>query len=226
MVTSIFLHPNRELQNDQRSFIGGRPRLPATIEVPRCKLCGADQTFFFQIEFFVSGNTVSQTLAVFACTSCADEKHLIPELAAKKASLKEAEITEEFLRNYQANFSLIIFATEDAVLRSDYDVRILFKALKGLPNSIGREFAKLGGAPDWVLDDEAPKESEFEFLLQVHEGYEFETVDGTSHQIVIDLWQKPTERKEPYYDLFLQNELYFFVSRVDLSLVYLLTQID
>ena len=53
-----------EVQKEQRSFVGGIPRLPSNIAIPKCSLCGEEQTFFFQIELPKEINGGSDTLAV------------------------------------------------------------------------------------------------------------------------------------------------------------------
>jgi len=102
--------------NDQ-SYIGGKPTLPEDWEIPLCKLCGREQTFFFQVAFPEGYEWAGSSLAVFACTSCASEDYAIPELLDV---LQEAVIPDGFLETYQTNFRFFVFGTLSARIRNDY----------------------------------------------------------------------------------------------------------
>lgn len=62
------------------SFIGGYPRIPIAEDLPKCQLCGAEQSFFFQVAFPKNHVWRDLSIAVFACTSCDDEKYCVPEM--------------------------------------------------------------------------------------------------------------------------------------------------
>lgn len=96
---------NQKQNESDLSFIGGQPCIPPSIEMPVCELCGAEQTFFFQVAFPEGHVWQGLSMAVFACTSCAHEEYLIPEML--QGALPNADIPEGFLDSYQRNFKII-----------------------------------------------------------------------------------------------------------------------
>ncbi|MBW8351616.1 hypothetical protein K0H71_19555 [Bacillus sp. IITD106] len=211
------------------SFIGGHPRIPESIEIPICQLCGVKQTFFFQMAFPQDHFWHDFSMAVFACTSCADEEYLIPEML--QDALPGINIPKDFLKTYQKNFKIIIFETKEGVIRKDYIEKVQFKRWNLKPTSeINLGQNKLGGNPQWLLDDEAPatyaNSIPMFFLMQLMEGMKFEIVEDAPPQIILNLRGQPEPSKHRYYELFLANYLYFFGTK-DRSnpLVYILTQI-
>lgn len=111
----------------EESFIGGTPNLPTDVEIPRCKLCAAEQTFFFQITFPSKHQWEGMTLALFACTSCAHENHLVPQMLS--GPLPGANIPEGFLLSYQTNFRILVFEKALGAPRTTYQNRVIFKPL-------------------------------------------------------------------------------------------------
>jgi hypothetical protein len=79
------------------SFIGGKPCLPSDKTVPVCKLCGAEQTFFYQVAFPKGHIWENTSMAVFFCTSCVDENYLIPKMIDDV--LLDANIKKGFLND-------------------------------------------------------------------------------------------------------------------------------
>src|SRR5262249_21710049 len=65
--------------SDDTSFIGGIPRLPVGTPLPECLICGSELTFFFQVAFPAQHWWRGLSLAMFACTACADPSFLIPQ---------------------------------------------------------------------------------------------------------------------------------------------------
>lgn len=119
----------KEIQNEKDlSFIGGLPRLPLNIELPKCSLCNEQQTFIFQISFPDEHIWSGLSMAVFACTSCAKEGYFIPEML--KGQLKDINIPKGFLEKYQCNFKTLVFKTEEATIRTDYREKVKFKKWK------------------------------------------------------------------------------------------------
>jgi hypothetical protein len=209
------------------SFIGGTPRLPGSLEIPLCTLCGASQTFFFQVTFPEGHVWGGLTMAVFACTSCANEDYFIPEML--QAPLHGVVIPEHFLETYQRNFRVLVFEGRDGVLRRDYGEKVKFRAWKLVPAPADAEGTKLGGRPTWYLDDETPAsygKVPMVFLLQIPEEFRFEKVAGAPPQMKLDLAGRVKPSPLPFYSLFLRNNLYFFgtQTRTDPH-VYILTQI-
>ena len=210
-------------------FIGGRPRLPAELELPVCRLCGAPLTFFFQTAFPERHAWQSHSIAVFACSSCADERYLIPEMLG--GTLAGADIPEGFLTDYERNFRIIPFRTQDGIPRADYEPKITFVRLLALPapkpNAKG---SKMGGSPNWLLDDETPasyaSSVPMTFLMQLTDPIRFELEDDAPPQTRIGLRGKPEPSRHRYYELFLGNRIYLFGTAAGSEpLVYALTQV-
>lgn len=219
-----------QVESDQ-SFIGGLPRLPVTEPIPTCGLCGSEQTFFFQVTFPADHEWTGWSLAVFACTSCADEERLIPEMLP--GPIQGVDIPNGFLTSYQRNFRFLVFST-DATLRRGYVEKVRFKRLALEPSDDPTvDDRKIGGAPNWVFEDETPgtyaSRTPMVFLLQFQQGYEFETIVGAPRQIELGLDGKPKPAARAHYRLFLGNALYLFgTSELELQepLVYAVTQVD
>jgi len=210
-----------------RSFLGGTPALPEGVELPTCSLCGSRLTFFFQLAFPDDHVWRRNSLAVFACTSCADESYFIPEMLS--GPLHHADIPSGFLEAYQRNFRFVVFPTDDARPTPDYAPAVLFKRLS-LVNDKKAHGSKVGGAPDWILEDESPGTYAgavpLTFLLQLEQGLAFETVDGAENQMTLGLDGKPKRARSRDYDLFLRNALYLFGTVGNEKLVYAITQVD
>jgi hypothetical protein len=217
-----------QLDSDH-SFIGGLPKLPVTEPIPTCTLCGSDQTFFFQVAFPDDHEWGGLSLAVFACISCADEESLIPEMLP--GPLCGVDIPKGFLTSYQRNFRFLVFST-DATLRRGHVEKVRFKTLVLEPSDDPTvDGHKIGGAPNWALEDEAPgtyaSRTPMVFLLQLQQGYEFETVEGAPRQMELDLDGKPKPAARAHYHLFLGNALYLFgTGDLHEPLVYAVTQVD
>ncbi|MFC3846183.1 zinc ribbon domain-containing protein, partial [Paenibacillus sp. MAH-36] len=96
-----------EQSSNYVSFVGGKPRIPRDINIPKCKLCGSEEAFFFQLAFPTDHAWKDKSMAVFACISCVDEKYFIPPMI--KGSLQNAIIPAGFLDEYQVNFNILVF---------------------------------------------------------------------------------------------------------------------
>ncbi|MFF2445494.1 hypothetical protein ACFVSW_00215 [Neobacillus sp. NPDC058068] len=222
-------HSNQKQMEGDLSFIGGHPCIPASMEIPVCQLCGAEQTFFFQVAFPEEHIWHGFSMAVFACTSCAHEEYLIPEML--QDTLRGVDIPEGFLEDYQKNFKCNIFETKKGVYRDSYQEKIQFKRWKQTSTSEPKiANNKLGGQPNWLLGDETPATYKISvpmlFLMQLMEDIKFEIVQDAPPQIRLGLRGNPEPSKHHYYELFLANNIYFFGTKERLKpLVYVLTQI-
>jgi hypothetical protein len=214
---------------DDESFIGGRPKLPEDVEIPYCKLCNSQQSFFLQVAFPPQHAWSELSLAVFFCTSCADEDYLIPEMLTPP--LYQAEVPSSYLETYQKNFRFITFETAQGVLRSDYFEKVAFRKVELIPNEDDcYNGDKLGGSPNWLLEDETPGKLDMsiepDFLLQLESDKNYYTTADAPPQIELDLEGFPQQSSEPYYYMFNANALYLFgYKRAKDNLVYALTQI-
>lgn len=213
-------------QSEQLSFIGGKPRLPVGKVVPCCQLCGSPQTFFFQVAMPEGAAWEGSTLSVYQCTRCADEDHLIPEML--HSGLTGADIPEGFL-NKQPNFTFVVFPTDQGAIVSEYEKSILFSEIQFVEGNTAGSFGKLGGMPDWILDDESPAtyggNVQMVFLLELTPGFRFEITSNAEPQIELDLAGEPSPSPLNYYQLFIGNALYFFGTSSGDKAVYAITQI-
>jgi hypothetical protein len=216
--------------NADTTFCGGLPKLPRYLALPKCKLCGADLTFFFQIKLPHGHQWEGNSFAVFGCTECADEDHLIPPMIT--GQLKGVAIPAGFLESYQKNFAVYVFPDRDAVLRDDY-LKIGVKFERWNINTAAMDqFAQsfVGGAPSWLQEDESPVSyggsTELCFLAQLAEDFEFRIEIGAPSQLTLGINGKPRRSKNNFYRLFLGNQLYFFgtLSDEENREVYIITQ--
>lgn len=219
--------PSKSTQEGtEASFIGGRPRLPGAAEVPRCTLCECEQTFYFQVAFPPGHRWHEYTLAVFACTSCAVEDSLIPEMPSGK--LAGADVSLAFLQRYQRNFRFLVFETPLAKLVESYREAIEYRRLT-LVAGASSAFGFVGGAPEWLGEDETPAALAREsvvFLMQLMPDYEFDIVAGAPRQMEISLRGIPERSQDPFYRLFIGNASYLFgAEHVQPDSVYALTQV-
>jgi hypothetical protein len=219
-----------EQSGSEMCYVGGQPSLPAGMDLPKCDLCKNSQTFYFQVAFPGDLPWAGLSVAVFACTSCADQKYLIPQLLQP---LKDAEVPGGFLIDYQVNFRFAVFETRSSVRRTDYEPRIGFRRWRPriLDEPLYPGF-KLGGVPAWELEDESPKsyngEGQFAFLMQVPVDSQFAALDGSPPQMLADFTSndpRGTPSLDPYYELFVANAVYMFgtLGRAD-RLVYAVVQ--
>jgi hypothetical protein len=218
-------------QNEaDRSFIGGIPQIPEKTSWPTCQLCHSDQTFYFQIAFPVSHRWSGFSLAIFACTSCASDETLIPEML--RVRLFGADIPAGFLDKYQTNFRILVFETSLGRPRSNCLEKVSFVRI-ALCHQVDplAPGSKVGGMPNWILDDESPgtyaSEVPMFFLMQIEEEFEFRVVDSAPAQIEVGMDGKPAPAPHGKYELFLANGLYFFATQhAEMKKIYLITQID
>jgi hypothetical protein len=215
---------------DDHSFVGGTPKLPKGASIPQCKLCGAEESFFFQVRLPKGSYWDGMSLAVFACTSCADEDHLIPPMLS--GQLKGADIPEGFLESYQTNFRFLVFETGSAALHDEYREKVKFKRFR--LDSVANpdvDDNKIGGNPNWLLEDESPKlyggKTPMFFLIQLLQGFQFEIHTHAPRQIELSLGGSPQPSPLTYYQLFNGNKIFLFgVEDREQPLVYAITQVD
>ena len=214
----------------EESFIGGTPNLPKGMEIPRCKLCAAEQTFFFQITFPSKHLWEGMTLALFACTSCADRNHLIPEMLS--GPLPGADIPEGFLLSYQTNLRILVFEKALGAPRTTYQNRVIFKPLSlHQTANMAVDDNKIGGTPAWLLEDESPKSYAGKlpmfFLLQLQAGLQFEIDKHAPSQVEVGLDGSPEPSPFNYYQLFIGNKIFLFGTQDRTEpRVYAITQVE
>lgn len=194
------------------SFIGGKPKLPPGFDIPKCELCGKELTFMFQVAFPQGHAWSGKSMAVFYCVESWHGEYCIPELPKQIA---DADISEEFLSNYERNFRVLVFDTSLGKIMDTYQEKVAFQAFQAVPEKQTRQewdFVS-GGRPIWVMGEpERPHTiagiENPALLLQVKEDYHFKIL--------------PTAPKEaspfmpnglsifPWYSLFAANRIYFW----------------
>lgn len=134
-----------------------------------------------------------------------------------------------FLTSYQRNFAFLVFLTDDSQLVTDYDEQIAFSALDFTDDGSIADFGKIGGSPDWILDDESPATYDssipMTFLLAFKQGLKFQRVPGSRPQVELDLLGKPSPSPLEYYELFRGNAIYLYGTTTGEPLVYAVTQV-
>ncbi|MEZ6141914.1 MAG: hypothetical protein R3B84_15185 [Zavarzinella sp.] len=214
-------------QNDQQSFIGGKPFLPTGTNLPTCKLCGQREAFMFQVAFPPQANWGGRTISCFACMRCADESFLIPEMLEEH--WQGCDIPNGFLQSYQRNFTFLVFPTNDAKIVENYEEQVAFVALELQSGLANGGFGKIGGTPNWVLDDETPATYSSKipmiFILELSPGIQFPKVQGALPQTELDIFGSPSTSPLDYYQLFLGNATFLFGTSSGDPLVYAITQV-
>jgi hypothetical protein len=223
----IRLSEERHQTGNEDSFVGGKPKLPSGTDLPNCGLCGASQTFFFQTAFPADHAWAGLSLAVFQCTSCANQDYLIPEMLP--GVLRGADIPSDLLAKYQKNFRFHVFATEHATVVACYREKVVFQPLRLEEDEKTRGIGSIGGAPIWILEDESPATCNsvipMHFLLQIQDGVEFQIVSGAPRQIELGLTGAQIQSAMPFYQLFIGNAIYMFGTEDRRRpLVYAITQ--
>jgi hypothetical protein len=159
-----------------------------------------------------------------------DDRHVIPRML--EGELFGADIPAGFLDEYQVNFRAIVCPAEGAVARLDYGrERVRYKKLRAIPVKATEACeSRLGGLPAWLLGDETPRSyagrGEMSFLMQFAAQQRFEISPEAPPQIELGLDGKPRPSRDPWYELFLGNQLYAFGTPKEDPKVYLLTQRD
>jgi len=225
-------HKNKEQEQNikENSFIGGVPKLPKEFEIPLTKETQTQMTFFFQYEFPIGHIYEGFILSMFASTDFSNDDFTIPEMLEDE--LKGINVPEGFLDKYQRYFKMFLYENKEYELREDYNQKLVYKKLI-TSNEIEENsvfFAEAHKKPNWILEDESPstynKTEPFYFLFQIKEGYRFIKRDDAPLQQEmggedgLTLCDSFSER----YDLFNNNEIYFFGTNNTHKKIYIITQ--
>jgi hypothetical protein len=237
LMAAYLLESIREEQRpEDTTFIGGVPRLPAEVTLPHCAFCGALQSFIFQVAFPADHVWVGYTLAFFYCTACEypDDEIIIPMFFKREG--ETLDIPADFLEEYQMNFRVLVFPTEQGQLRQDYEPRVRFSRWDMLPVADASPepekphppfLAKVGGQPFWYRSDNAPTTFAgavpMHFLMQV-ELRSVNIVPDAPPQMYTNMYREWVQY-EGKYSLFLGSGIYFFgTPEPDQRLVYIAIQ--
>jgi len=145
------------------------------------------------------------------------------------SKLLGADIPGGFLARYQRNFAFIIFPTDRGQIVSGYDESILFSEIELEEGDAIGSFGKLGGTPDWVLENESPAtyggSHQMKFLLEVSPNFQFKMTANADPQIELGIMGDPEPSPLDYYQLFIGNALYLFGTNSGDQAVYAITQV-
>jgi hypothetical protein len=221
--------PNSAQYPEQLSFVGGQPILPVDTKMPKCKLCDAQQTFFFQIAFPTDHNWAGKVMAAFFCTKCADIDYVSPS-ATGPDDFKH--LPDNFLQEHSVNYKFLVFeASQPLRLKNTYIALLEYEQIsfKKLAQPRSRS-TKVGGEPYWYLEDDTPISymgSGFTFLMQLSEDWPlFKKLEDAPEQADVKLFISDSGfRNDGLYQFFGGAPLYFF-GTLDLPepKVYLLNQ--
>lgn len=213
--------------NECNSFIGGKPKLPPNVDIPKCKLCGKELAFMFQVAFPQDHVWAGKSIAIFYCIETWHGNYCIPELPQKIAG---ADISEEFLRNYERNFRVIVFDTPLGKIVDTYQEKVAFQMLQAIPEKQtkqdwsfvigGRPISIMGMAerPNTILGIEKPI-----LLLQVKEEFHFPILPTAPKQA--NPFAPGGKSLFPWYNLFVSNRIYFWgVQNNGTEMVYISVQ--
>ena len=209
-----------EIQDSSvRSYVGGLPRLPQDLDLPRTAETGELMTFFFSIDLSFSSKWRGKTLSVFATTDHFDENDCIPQMFAN--NIKGYDVPDGALDAYQRQFRVFITSESDAVLRKDYQPRVRYNVIRSgeRPADKAVLFGEQNVDPIWVLDDETPgtydRKEGFEFLFQTRQHYRYSLVADAPRQMVLDYTtngNRLTPSLVDKYDLWVNNAAFFFIT--------------
>jgi hypothetical protein len=228
MNTSYYLalhdESNQQYPHMVTSYIGGIPMLPADETIPVCEICGAEETFFFQVAFPPNHVWHGVTLSLFSCTSCADPDYLVPSYY--DGSLCGVPVPRWFLERCQRNYRVLTFRTDSGSLCTSYRPRVRFHELS-FPSTSGEGFiiGRVGGIPPWsdpewtapTCDDG----STLHFLMQLAANVTYPIYPDAPPQedpyklflpSGVDFTNLPSIGTERAYELFLSNQLFLFGS--------------
>ena len=199
------------------SFIGGKPKLPLDVDIPKCELCGKELTFMFQVAFPQGHAWAGKSMAVFYCVESWHGDYCIPELPQQIA---EADISEEFLSNYERNFRVFVFDTSLGKMVDTYQEKVAFRAFQAIPEKQTKQewdFVS-GGRPIWVMGkSEKPHTiagiEKPVLLLQVKEDCRFQILPTAPKEA--DPFAPNGLSIFPWYYLFAANRIYFWGAEKD-----------
>ena len=203
------------------SFIGGKPKLPPDIEIPKCDLCGKELFFMFQVAFPEGHEWEGKSMAVFYCIETWHDSYCIPQLSDDMKN-----ISQQFLEEYERNFRILVFDTSCGKIVDTYKEKVSFQPLKPVLEDKTKaqwDFV-IGGRPIWIMgmsekpdtiaDVKKPK-----LLLQVREDFQFNTLPDSPRQA--NPFSPDKLSRFPWYELFASDRIYFWgVQKEGKQLVY------
>ena len=213
------LHREEAQDPDVKSHIGGLPRLPQDLDLPRTVETGELMTFFFSMDLSFDPRWQGRTLSVFATTTHFDETDCIPQMFAN--STNGYDVPSGALDAYQRQFRIFITSESDAILRKDYLPRVRYNVIRNGERLADKAvlFGEQNIDPTWVLDDENPGtyggKEKFVFLFQTRQHYRYSLVADAPRQMVLDYAANDSQLTPSLvdkYDLWVNNAAFFFIT--------------
>lgn len=172
-----------EQTKDHTSFLGGKPKLPEGMEIPRCDICNKEQVFLFQVSFPAGHVWAGKSMAVFKCLSMGlhtSERADLPDIEQiGYDDIPKGNLEEKFHKA----FRMPIFNTECGFLKEDYEEKVIFRAIEW---KVSRAKAKkvpivLGGEEIYIMGKkEKPNTYDgtpMHLILQVAENFNFDILN-------------------------------------------------
>lgn len=212
---NYLVRENKSQTNEINSFIGGKPKLPPNMEIPKCKVCGEELTFLFQIAFPKEHSWHGKSMAVFMCIYNDETHDLIPQIVVpegfdEKLNRLIINVDKSFLDEYEKFFSVKIYDTKDGIIAKNYNEQTAYKELtvEYSNEETTDETFVVAGKPIWIMGvDETPQsicnDTDVQLLFQIKEQYIFEKLEDAPEQIDAD-------DETIGYDLFVANRIYFW----------------
>jgi hypothetical protein len=200
--------PNVSQEIEDDSFVGGIPKMPSSIPVPRCRLCNHVMTFFFQMKLPLKGAWEGKVLCFFLCTSCDDLHKGLPG-RPKTYNVESFSMPDGYLEDHELNFKTVVFDA-DAVTSQRFDIeqRLAFQKItfEKLTKWKKYPFDTIGGKPNWRYNEmpEAYEGHPFELLLQIVTEHRFPTIPGAPPQLVLG-----GRNNQDFYEIFWGTPTYF-----------------
>ena len=211
--------------HDTASHIGGPPIFTEQVGLPECRLCTSAQTFFLYLDFPENHPWFGNGLSIYHCVDCCfDDDHFIPKIL-ETGPLPGISVPEDYLRDYQENFSFMLIPKGALRVQPSGHGRIMKQALVGTRSA--RSALVSFKTPRWEMEDESPSDYNglpllFLFDLAPHR---YLRVDDAPPQVRWDPWEcRPKPSLKAYYELFLSNHLYFFGLEEPSSDIYCIVQ--
>ena len=144
----------------------------------------------------------------------------------------DEKLPENFLKEYQENFRFLVFETVLGKITHNYSEKIKYKPLhlRLVDDPYASGSKKIGGVPNWLLEDETPRnyagKYDLCFLLQLESGTQFDILESAPPQMELGLKGNPEPSPNRSYQMFNGNQIFWFgVQDRKNPLVYVLTQI-
>ena len=210
------------------SYIGGKPNLPLSLSIPKCTICGDEMTFMFQIAFPKEHFLNKKTMSVYFCTLKDHDIYCIPEIPPPDVFfdketdeyIDNIEVTKEFLEQYERNFKILVFDTDNAEIVESYEEKCIFKNIEFEMSEYTNpdiDFV-IGGEPIWIMGEdinETPnsicEDTNIGLIMQIREDYIFDKhFDAHIQENEYRVETNEEKLRRIPYMLFASDRIYFW----------------